>query len=150
MFEERSGGSSDLSSTGASSRSAHHGGLPGLLFDRDAEASVAGVCTGIDSASGFGKVGYDSNAGCFVSDDRWSSIGDATLYRAGPRAGAAPPSPEACSAPATGSSYPPRRFLFSFSPTQNVVETLGMPLLKLKEFSGLDAFNCEGWVNAAK
>ena len=39
-------------------------------------------------------------------------------------------------------------FFFFFSPTQNVVETLGMPLLKLKDFPGPNALNCEGWAKA--
>ncbi|HWF47087.1 MAG TPA: hypothetical protein VG168_08785, partial [Bryobacteraceae bacterium] len=35
----------------------------------------------------------------------------------------------------------------ALSSTQNVVETLEVPLLKIKRFPGSDAPNCEGWVN---
>ena len=92
------------------------------------------ACSRIDTASGTGETGRHSNAGRIVSDYRWPPPGDAALHRAGSRAGAFASSPEPRVAATTTSAHHHFRLVSSLSPTQNVVETFGVPLLKTKEF----------------
>jgi len=59
-------------------------------------------------------------------------------------------SSEPCTAAATASAHHHCRFLRSLPPTQNVVETFGVPLLKTKPFLTSDLLNCEGSVKSAR
>ena len=144
MPEERSGHPADPSSTGASGGRAHPGCLPRLLSDGDAEASAADACSRIDAAGGAGETGRHSNAGRLVSDYRWPPPDHAALHRAGSRAGTLASSPEPRTAAATASAHHHFRLVSSLSPTQNVVETFGVPLLKTKGIPASDLPNCEG------
>src|ERR1700694_4982829 len=148
MSEERSGHSSDLPSTGASGRGAHPGCLPGLLPDRDAEATARGACSRTDTPSGVGATRRDSNAGCVFPHYRWSPPGHAALHRAEPRAGPSAPSTESRPAETTASAHHYRYLVSALSPTPNVVETFGVRSLKTKNFQVSNALNCEGWVSA--
>src|SRR5713226_2412056 len=145
MFEERSGHSTDLPSTGTSGRRAHLGCLPGLLSDGDAEASAAAPCSRIDTTSGAGETRRDSDVGCLVPHHRWPPTGHATLHRTGPRAGATPASAQVGPAATTTSAHQRCCLVSSLSPTPNVVETFDVPLLKTKGIPALDLPNCEGW-----
>src|SRR5882724_6087664 len=148
MFEERSGHSTDLPSTGTSGRSAHLGCLPGLLPDGDDEASAAAPCPRIDTSSRVRETCCDSNAGCVVPHHRWPPTGHATLHRAGPRAGATAASAQVGPAATTASAHQRCWPVSSLSPTPNVVETFEVPLLKTKGISALDLPNCEGWASS--
>src|ERR1700690_3762738 len=146
MFEERSGYSSDLPSTGASGGSAHPGCLPGLLSHSDAETPAPGACSRTDTPSGAGETRLDSNAGCIFPDCRWPPLGHAALHAAEPRAGAHAPSPEPRPAATTASAHHHRCLLSPLSSTKNVVETFAVPLLKTQGVPASDRLNCEGWV----
>src|SRR6266849_4360693 len=81
MSEERSGHSSDPSSTGTSGGSPYPGRLPGILSGRDVEAPATGTRTWTDTESSAGEASRDPNAGCLFSHHRWPSVGDAALHR---------------------------------------------------------------------
>src|SRR6266404_4594905 len=73
--------------------------------------------------------------------------GDAPIHGTGSRAGDPASPPQACPASATASPSP----LFSSirsDTNQNVVETLGHPLLKLKDFLAVNPANCESSVRS--
>src|SRR5580658_500262 len=146
MPEERSGHPADPSSTGAQGRRTHPRGLPRLLSDGDAQASAAPACSRIDTTSGAGETGEHPNAGRIVSDYRWPPPDHAALHRAGSRADAfaSPLGPR--TAAATASAHHHFRLASPLSPTQNVVETFGVPLLKTKCIPASDPSNCEGSV----
>src|SRR6266700_2038910 len=146
MLEERSGHSSDLPSIGTSGRSAHSGGFPGLLPDGDVEASVAATCSGIDTPRRARETRCDPNVGRVVPHHRWPPAGHAALHRTGPRAGASAASAQVRPAATIASAHHSCSLVRSFPPTQNVVETFGLPLLKAKGFPASDVPNCEGWV----
>src|SRR6267154_5637242 len=147
MSEERSGHSSDPSSTGTSGGSPYPGRLPGILSGRDLEAPATGTRPWTDTESSAGEASRDPNAGCLFSHHRWPSVGDAALHRTPSRAGYSTSSPQPHPSPATTSSHHRTRLIGSFSSTQNVVETYGLPLLKIKDFPASDAPNCEGWAS---
>src|SRR5260370_570563 len=147
MFEERSGHSSDLPSTGTSGGCAHPGGLPGLLSHGHIEASAHGACSRTHAPSGAGETCCHSNAGCVFPDYRWPPSGHAAVHRAESGAGAFTPSTEPRPAAATASAHHRSCLVRSLSSTQNVVETFEAPLLKTKGTSASDLLNCEGWAN---
>src|SRR3989442_10543129 len=148
MPEERSGRPADPPSTGATGGGAHPGCLPRLLSDGDAEASAAGARSRTDSAGSVGKTGRYSNAGRNFSDYRWPPTGHAALHRTEPRAGPLAPSSEPRPAATTASAHHAAGLVSRLSPTQNVVETLAVPLLKTMHIPGSDLPNCEGSASA--
>src|SRR5271165_2819107 len=150
MFEERSGHSPDLPSTGTSGGSAHPGCLFDLLSHGDAEAQAHAACSRADTPSGVGETGRDSDAGCVVPHHRWPPVDHAALHRAEPRAGASPPSIEARPTAATASAHHHCRLVRFFPPTQNVVETFEVSLLKTKGIPPSPRPNCEGWVSVPR
>ena len=93
------------------------------------------------------KLAGDPDAGRIVSDDRWPPPDHAALHRAGSRPGAFASSPEPRIAATTASAHHHVRLVSSLSPTQNVVETFGVPLLKTKDLPASDLSNCEGSAN---
>src|SRR5437667_8552193 len=148
MPEERSGRPADPPSTGATGGGAHPGCLPRLVSDGDAEASAAGPRSRTDSAGSVGKTGRYSNAGRNFSDYRWPPTGPAALHRTESRAGTLAPSSEPRPAATTASAHHAAGLVSRLSPTQNVVETLAVPLLKTMHIPGSDLPNCEGSVSA--
>ena len=77
-------------------------------------------------------------------DHRWPPPDHAALHRAEPGAGALAASTQPRPAATTASAHHHGRLVRSFSPTQNVVETFGVPLLKTKRIPASDLPNCEG------
>src|SRR5713226_63317 len=150
MLEERSGHSTDLPSIGTSRGSSYSGGFPGLLPDGDAEASAAATCSGIDTPRRARETRCDSNVGRVVPHHRWPPAGHAALHRAGPRAGAATASAQVRPAATAASTHHSCCLFSSLPPTQNVVETFGLPLLKPKGFPASDVPNCEGWAKGLR
>src|ERR1700722_6706884 len=148
MPQERSGYPADPPSAGASGGRTHPGCLPCLLSDGDAEAPVADACSRTDTTRGAGETGWHSNAGRIISDYRSPPPDYAALYRAEPGAGTLDSSPEPRPAAATTSAHHDCRLVSSFSSTQNVVETFGVPLLKTKRVPASDVPNCEGSVSS--
>src|SRR5437660_296345 len=146
MPEERSGRPADPPSTGATGGGAHPGCLPRLLSDGDAEASAAGARSRTDSPGSVGKTGRYSNAGRNFSDYRWPPTGPAALHRTESRAGTLAPSSDPRPAATTASAHHAAGLVSRLSPTQNVVETLAVPLLKTMHIPGSDLPNCEGSV----
>src|ERR1700732_893915 len=146
MSEERSGYSSDPSSIGASGGSSYPGRVPGILSDRNLEVPAPGARTWTDTESSAGEASRDPNAGCLFSNRGWPPIGDAALHRTRSRASNFTPSPQPHPPAATASPHHHTGLLDCYSPTRNVVETYGLPLLKIKEFSAADVPNCESWV----
>src|ERR1017187_4269423 len=146
MPEERTGYPADPPSTGASGGRAHPGCLPRLLSDGDAAASAADAGTWTDTAGSAGNTGRYSNAGRIFSDYRWPPTGHAALHRTESRSGAVAPSSEPRPAATTASAHHDPCLDSPLFPAQNVVETLAVPLLKIKRISALDMPNCEGSV----
>src|ERR1017187_1380870 len=150
MPEERTGYPADPPSTGASGGRAHPGCLPRLLSDGDAAASAADAGTWTDTAGSAGNTGRYSNAGRIFSDYRWPPTGHAALHRTESRSGAVAPSSEPRPAATTASAHHDPCLDSPLFPAQNVVETLAVPLLKIKRISALDMPNCEGSVMTLK
>src|SRR5205807_3529736 len=95
-----------------------------------------------------GKTGRYSNAGRNFSDYRWPPTGPAALHRTESRAGTLAPSSEPRPAATTASAHHAAGLVSRLSPTQNVVETLAVPLLKTMHIPGSDLPNCEGSAKA--
>src|SRR5260370_20618958 len=145
MPEERSGHPADPPSTGAPGGRAYPDCLPRLLSDGDAAASAAAACSRTDPAGSAGKAGRYSNAGRVFSDHRWPPLDHASLHRTESGAGASAPSSEPRAAATTAAAHHDACLDHTLSPTQNVVETLAVPLLKTKRIPASDVPNCEGW-----
>src|SRR5258705_6558562 len=138
----------DPSSTGASGGRAYPRCLPGLLSDGDSAASAANACSRTDTAGSAGKTGRHSNAGRVLSDYRWPPPDHAVVHRTESGAGAVAPSTEPRPAATTASAHHDACLDRALSSTQNVVETLALPLLKTKRIPGSNVPNCEGSVRA--
>src|SRR5439155_22800970 len=77
---------------------------------------------------------------------RWPSTGHPALHGTESRAGTFAPSSEPRPAATTASAHHDTCLDSALSSTQNVVETLAVPLLKTKRIPGSDLPNCEGSV----
>jgi hypothetical protein len=84
---------------------------------------------------------------CVPAYDRWPLPGDAALHRAGsrPRVIASPTQNRSAKTAATAAGC---RSSYHRTPTQNVVQTSGSPLLKTKGLPAAHCPKCEGWANS--
>src|SRR5258705_13920665 len=85
MSEERSGHSSDPSSTGTSGGSPYPGRLPGILSGRDVEAPSTGTPPWTNSESSAGEATPVPNSRYIFSHYGLSTSGDPALTRTPPR-----------------------------------------------------------------
>src|SRR6516164_10591182 len=146
MSEERVRHPPDLSSTRASRGSAHPGGVSGVLFERDLEASFASSRSWTDAASGAGEVRQYSDARRFFPHHRWALSDHAALHRTGRRCRVAAASTQAHSAEPAPSAHC-RAHRRAPAPTENVVQTLRRSALKIKGLRIPEPANCESSVN---
>src|SRR5260370_42082216 len=111
MSEERSGHSSDPSSTGTSGGSPYPGRLPGILSGRDVEAPATGTRTWTDTESSAGGASRDPNPSWPVSHHRRPSTAHTALHRTPTHArySASPPHPHP--SPATTSAQHSARLI---------------------------------------
>src|SRR5271165_3359353 len=80
--QERFEPASDPSPDREAGGGAHHGGVPGLLPERDAADETVAVGAGADAARGAAiAVGHSNDGGAFA-DDGWPDAGDAAAHRA--------------------------------------------------------------------
>src|SRR6516162_8572296 len=142
MSEERVRHPPDLSSTRASRGSAHPGGVSGVLFERDLEASFGSSRSWTDAASGAGEVRQYSDARRFFPHHRWALSDHAALHRTGRRCRVAAASTQAHSAEPAPSAHC-RAHRRAPAPTENVVQTLRRSALKIKGLRIPEPANCE-------
>ena len=145
MFEERSGHSSHLPSTGTPGGSTHSGGFPGHCLTVTLKHRLKAHAPGLTPRAVLEKlaaiqmldVSFPTTDGRRLVMPRYTEPNpeQALLLHQLNLVLPQQPPPRISN---TASSAP-------FSSTPNVVETFGVPSLKIKSFPAANALNCEGW-----